>query len=188
MTTVLEPKRNKPLCVSHDSFLLMAVAIICVAPLRGHRRRPRPSLRPRRPSARKKIKAIRQLLVVTGTSKLMAQEMDQMVASLRNGLPDAPPEFWTKFRARVNTDDLIALIVPVYDKYYTLDDINGLLAFYQTPLGQKVITTLPQVTRESMTIGQAWGEAQAKAVVHELEQEQEAPKKHSTGKKPAPTS
>ena len=37
------------------------------------------------------------------------------------------------------------LLVPIYDKHWTDEDVKGLILFYETPLGQKMITVLPQV-------------------------------------------
>ena len=161
--------------------LLMTLSCLCVAPL--HAQAPAPAQQAINPE---KEKAIRQLLDVTGTSKLMTQQMDQMLTSFHSIFPDVPPEAWTKLRARLRTDDLLTLLIPVYDKYYTLDDLNGLLSFYQTPLGQKVIATLPQISRESMTIGQAWGQKQARAVLQELQREEKASQKRSKAKHTAP--
>ena len=47
-------------------------------------------------------------------------------------------------------DDLIK----IYCKYYTDEDIKGLIAFYKTPLGKKVLKQTPQIASESMLIGQ----------------------------------
>ena len=164
----------------------MAVTFACVAPLQAQT--PAPALTPAQQAiSPEKEKAIRQLLDVTGTTKVMKQMMDQMMTSFHGSFPDVPPEAWTKLRARLNTDDLINLMLPVYDKHYTLDDINGLLAFYQTPLGQKVIATMPQITQESMTIGQEWGRKQAQAVIRELQQEEKASKKHGKTGNTAPS-
>ncbi len=41
---------------------------------------------------------------------------------------------------------------------FTLDDIKALRAFYATPLGQKLIATLPAVTQQGMAAGQTWGQ------------------------------
>ena len=127
-------------------------------------------------------KVIRQLLDVTGTVKLSQQMVDQMLASMQTSMPDIPAEFWTKIRACFKADEFIALIIPVYDKYYSKEELDGLLAFYQSPLGQKVIATLPEVNRESMAIGQAWGRKQAQAIMTEIDQEREAATKHSETK------
>ncbi|MBV9848651.1 MAG: DUF2059 domain-containing protein [Armatimonadetes bacterium] len=156
--------------------LWAAVALAGTLPLRAQTPTQTAAVSP------EKEKAIRQLLDVVGTAKLMDQMMDQMLTSFHGSFPDVPPEVWTKLRARMKTENMITLIIPVYDKYYTTEDINGLLAFYQTPLGQKVIATLPQVSRESMAIGQAWGQKQAQSVIRELERQEKASKQHSKPK------
>jgi hypothetical protein len=38
---------------------------------------------------------------------------------------------------------------PLYDKFYTEEELTDLLKFYRSPTGQKVITTLPQLMAES---------------------------------------
>ncbi len=129
-----------------------------------------------------KEKLIRQLLEVTGVVKLSQQMMDQMFTSMQSAVPDLPTEFWSKTRARFKADDLVAMIIPVYDKYYSKEELQGLLTFYESPLGRKVIATLPQVQRESMTIGQAWGRKQAEDVLAEIAQERKSARKHAQTK------
>jgi hypothetical protein len=55
-------------------------------------------------------------------------------------------------------NDLTNQIVDVWANNFSIDDIKGLRAFYSTPLGQKLIATLPAVTQQGMSAGQAWGQ------------------------------
>ncbi len=59
---------------------------------------------------------------------------------------------------------LLDMIIPIYGKYFAHEDIKGLIAFYETELGQKTIVTLPQVFQESLRIGQIWGQSLAPMV------------------------
>lgn len=54
-------------------------------------------------------------------------------------------------------DDLLEMLIPIYDKYYTNEDLEGIIAFYSTPLGQKLLKNSPDVLRESQTVGYQWG-------------------------------
>jgi hypothetical protein len=45
----------------------------------------------------------------------------------------------------------------VYARTFTVDEMHQLIAFYQTPVGQKLLEKLPTLVQESMSIGQAWG-------------------------------
>jgi hypothetical protein len=49
-------------------------------------------------------------------------------------------------------DDMIAEIVPLYARHFTVQEIRQLAAFYKTPVGAKLLTTMPQVMTESMEI------------------------------------
>ena len=77
-------------------------------------------------------------------------------------------KFWDDFAKEIKAEDLVNLIIPIYDKYYTEDDIDQLISFYNTPTGKKMIETLPIVTQESMTAGQAWGKLIGEKVIQQL--------------------
>jgi hypothetical protein len=53
--------------------------------------------------------------------------------------------------------DLVKMLVPVYKKHLTLADVEGLITFYKSPVGQKFAKKTPMITQESMQIGQQWG-------------------------------
>jgi hypothetical protein len=103
--------------------------------------------------------------------KLMGQMETQLIASLKAQMPQASQLFWTKFEQKINTRELIEKLIPLYDKYYTTEDIRAVNAFYETPTGQKLISTLPQVMQEAMKVGQEWGEKMGKQAAEEAEQE-----------------
>jgi hypothetical protein len=110
---------------------------------------------------------IRQLLQVTNAAGIAAQSMDQMEKIIRPTVTRSLPPgeyreklvdlFFEKFRAKRTPDQLVDLIVPIYDKYYSDDEIKGLIQLYQTPLGKKMLAVLPNVMAESQAAGAAWG-------------------------------
>ena len=112
---------------------------------------------------------IRKLLEVTGSAALAQQVMDQMMVHMKPLAPNAPEEFWTEFRASVNSSDLIDMLVPIYAKYFTHEDIVALLAFYETPTGRKLISSQPALVQESMEAGAEWGRRIASDVMMRLE-------------------
>ena len=64
--------------------------------------------------ARTKEVVARELLEITGTSKLAMQVMQQMLTPLKQAIPDVPDDFWTGFMAEVNPDELVEKVVPIY--------------------------------------------------------------------------
>jgi hypothetical protein len=117
-----------------------------------------------------KEKKIRRVLEITGTQRMMSQMAGQMIASFKKAQPNVPEEFWNRFEQKFGSDDLIDQLIPVYDKYYSRQDLDGLVAFYESPLGQKLLKTMPQVMADSMQIGQAWGKQKAEEVMKELKE------------------
>jgi hypothetical protein len=68
----------------------------------------------------------------------------------------------------MDIESLIRACVPAYSKYYTHDEIKQLIAFYETPLGRRVVEVTPSITQETMLIGQTWGEKLGQDIVDEL--------------------
>lgn len=118
-----------------------------------------------------KQEAIIELMTVTGAMDMgdqMAQAMtQQMIQVLRQARPDIPArafdiageEVQSVVMGELAKGDFQDTIVPLYDKYFTLSEIQQLLDFYATDIGKKTIEVMPQLTQESMIIGQQWGES-----------------------------
>lgn len=119
----------------------------------------------------KKRESIHTLLELTGMVKVVDQMIDQMFDAFAKQSPSVPSEAWTRLKKKMRADDLVEEMMPVYDKYYTQEDLDVMIAFYRTPVGQKVIRTLPDVSREGFQIGQAWGLRKADEVLKELKAE-----------------
>src|SRR5438552_2492602 len=111
---------------------------------------------------------IRRLLDLVGTKALVVQTMDSMSKSIKPLLTNSLPPgeyreklvdlFFAKFSAKADVQHLLDLAVPVYDKNFSHQEIRSLIEFYQTPLGQKAIATLPKVSAEMQEQGRKWGE------------------------------
>jgi hypothetical protein len=118
-----------------------------------------------------KRQEIETMLRLTGMEKLMGQMKTQMINGLKAQMPQVPETFWITFQSKMNMGELLEKIIPLYDKYYTMEDLKAVNAFYQSPAGQRVLSTLPQLMQESMKIGQEWGEKVGKQAADEAIQE-----------------
>jgi len=56
-----------------------------------------------------------------------------------------------------SVDELIEMLIPIYKKNFTHQDIKELIIFYKSPIGQKLANKSTIMTEESMTIGMKWG-------------------------------
>jgi uncharacterized protein len=114
---------------------------------------------------------IRELLELTDASAMATQGMQQMVDYFKTSFADVPDEFWDRVMTEAEAGSLIELILPIYAKYYSLEDVEQLIAFYQTPLGQKMLQVQGPIAQESMTAGAQWGEELGMRVMQQLEEE-----------------
>jgi hypothetical protein len=134
-----------------------------------------------------KEKAIRKMFEVMGTGKLMQQVMTTMMNNMRPMLVSSLPDgeyreklvdlFFQKFQSKINVQQLIDLTVPVYGKYFSTEEIEGLTKFYQTPLGQKSLSVLPQTTSEIQAEAGKWGEKAGRDSMMEVLEEHPEMKK-----------
>jgi uncharacterized protein len=123
-----------------------------------------------------KKEEIDHMMKLTGMEKLTQQMMDQMFTVMTSKVPSSKASVIERIKQKLKSSDLLEKFIPIYDKYYSLEDLRAVNAFYKTPAGQKVLSTMPQVMQESMAMGQEWGAAIAKEVKDELKAEKEAEK------------
>jgi hypothetical protein len=112
---------------------------------------------------------LERLLALTGALNIGQQMSTAMVQQITNMLrasnPDLSPRAIQVLQEEVNGvigDNMGAfkeLMILVYDRHYTLDDVRGLNQFYASDLGRKVTGTLPAIVQESMMAGQKWGQS-----------------------------
>lgn len=117
-----------------------------------------------------KTENIRKLLELTGSGKLGVQVGQSLLTSFKKIYPSVPNEIWDNFMKEMNSETLISLVIPIYDKHYTESEIKQLTDFYQTPIGKKVIETTPLISQESMLVGQKWGKELAEKLYKELDE------------------
>ncbi len=113
---------------------------------------------------------IRRLLELTGSAELGIDIMEQMIDNYKMSFPEVPSEFWDNFMKEVRPDDLINLIIPIYDRYFTHREIRGIIAFYETDTGKKLIRVLPLIQQDSYDAGAAWGLEISNRVIKRLEE------------------
>ncbi len=124
---------------------------------------------------------IRRMIDIMGGKKLMEQMAAQMLEQLKPEIVKILPPgersqkiteaFRQKFQARFKTADLLEQTIPIYDKYFTDEDIQGLIQFYQSPLGQRFVKAMPQASAESASVSIRWQQKNIQEIWHELQTE-----------------
>lgn len=106
--------------------------------------------------------AIRHLMDLTQTSKLGDNIQSYITDQVRTGLaralkPDSLPKFMDEFNQKLVSaapaSRVTDAIVPIYANAFSTEDIQGLIQFYESPLGQRVVKNLPSVDQQSQAAG-----------------------------------
>jgi uncharacterized protein len=108
--------------------------------------------------------AIRHLMDITDTSKLGDNIATFITGQVHDGIgraltPDALAKFMETFSQKFSAANPSAAVtdemIPIYAHAFSMEDIQGLIHFYESPLGQHVVKTLPDVVQQSQTAGLA---------------------------------
>jgi hypothetical protein len=72
------------------------------------------------------------------------------------------------YDTEINFDEIRPKMVDIYVKDFSEDDLKQILAFYQSPVGQKTIKNLPEVMREGALVAQDYTKAKIPTLNAEL--------------------
>jgi hypothetical protein len=111
---------------------------------------------------------IHTLLEISGSGKLSDQILDQIIGMVRQQYPAAPAEFWTDFRKESPSSEYLDQIIPIYASHFTDEEVQEMIRFYRSPVGQKLVKEQPLMMRESKNIGQKWGFAVSERIRQRL--------------------
>ena len=90
-----------------------------------------------------KKEKILKLLEVNGVRKNLEQTFTQTVAQV-------PIENQKELNQLLNVQELLTVIAGTYDKYYSDEDLDNLIKFYESPTGKKLLSNTPQVMKDTM--------------------------------------
>jgi uncharacterized protein len=153
----------------HRLFLFVVVAVACVA------QTPQESPAPKTidPAKRAAIEELFSLMKMDQLMEAMKSQIEPMMSQaiqksagdMTSLAPDQRAIFAKEMPAfmkqlmgvmwdRVSLEKLKPEFVKIYDETFTLDEINGTVAFYKSPAGAAMIEKLPQVTGRVMSVTQ----------------------------------
>lgn len=113
-----------------------------------------------------KLEKAREVFRVTQAEGIVEQMLSavfaQIGATMQQSHPDLPQEALDVVRDEISAslrDSLPALLdqmAVVYEQTFTDAELDGMLAFYKSPVGQSMVAKLPQVMNQSLQFSQAW--------------------------------
>jgi hypothetical protein len=124
--------------------------------------------------------AIRHLLDVTGESKegenintgMTGRVHDVMSRALpADQLPKFMDTFSQRFAAGAPPSAVTDAVVKIYAQHFSLEDIQGITKFYESPVGQRMVKEMPDVVRDSQDAGMQMDQKVVIAVLRGMSEE-----------------
>ena len=126
--------------------------------------------------------------MIENDKTLSAAEKEQLktatLDSVRRMTQRVDEFFEKEFDMTKAIDDLM---IPIYDKHFTDSEIRDLVTFYRSPVGQKVITSMPELMMETMTGFMEKLGPKLREFMNRVTEEELAALKKSTEQKPPPS-
>ncbi len=137
--------------------LILAVALLC-GPV-GYAQTPAP--------ANEKIENIRKLIRLTGGTKIIDQMFNAMAANFSD---PKQQQVFAEFRKEFDPNQIFEMLVPAYDKYLSAEDVKQVLAFYESPAGQKMLEAQPKIMADSMPKIMQWSQEISARVAQKMKE------------------
>ena len=87
---------------------------------------------------------IRQVIAEAGTTLHAEENIARMIATLAHSSPETPDRLWQRLRDNVAPQAIFDIVIALYDRHYSLDELRGLLYFYRSPAGRESLAELPK--------------------------------------------
>lgn len=130
--------------------------------------------------------------ILNERTDLSAADKKQLEDSLLIGDNGASKKYQERLMAKIDYRMMMEeMMLVVYDKFFTLEELKDLLIFYKSPTGQKMVKLMPDIAAESMKVTQTKLVPKLMEAIKEIEQEdrrdieQKIEAKKPRAKKPA---
>ena len=124
---------------------------------------------------------IHELIEVTAVVEQMDQALDTIWPMImkhgQEANPNVPQEVWDQVGVigreefSKSLPDVIAQFERMYDLNFSEEEIDALLSFYKTPIGNGVMRKLNLMAPQTAALGQAWGAQVSRRVMARLSEE-----------------
>jgi hypothetical protein len=122
-------------------------------------------------AAQPSVAQVRELMQVMDVQGQFTVMNNQMAAMMSQQLSCVPATYWQNYIDKTGTEQLTAAMVPAYQHHFTADEVAGLIKFYKSPLGQKLVTQMPATMAEAAQAGQQWGRQRTSDMFTELQKQ-----------------
>jgi hypothetical protein len=113
---------------------------------------------------------------INNDPKTTPEQKKAALAKMEAELPAAMNQVRTVMSDPGLVDEIVSATVPVYARTFNADELKQIAAFYRSPVGAKVLATMPQLMGEGMQVGQQIMMRRLQPLLQKMQQE------HAAGK------
>lgn len=116
-------------------------------------------------------KVLYEFLEVSGNRNTTDAAFDSMIEVFKPQYPNIKESEWTEILKDIikeSLDEYIEMLIPLYQKYLSKSDLEEIIRFYKTPIGQKYSQSQVLIMIESMDVTQDWGMKVAEQLIEAL--------------------
>ena len=136
----------------------LVTVLLCAAPVRAEQPSP------------ETLAAARDLVTTLKSAELLKSVLPTFMQSMKPAIVQDRPAVEKDYDALVpvmieiatsRLSEYAELVARLYAVNFTTSELRDLRAFYSSPIGQKLVATLPTITQQSLLVGQEWGKTLA---------------------------
>jgi hypothetical protein len=125
-----------------------------------------PTLRPTRPQVVKFMEVMQVRLRLQSTIQMQQEDIRTVTHNmLHKALPEATPAQKARFETIVSDalgevftnypfDDVLRDMIPIYQSHFSESDLNQIVAFYSSAVGQKLLKEMPAMSAEVVRVSE----------------------------------
>lgn len=91
---------------------------------------------------------------IASNSRLSDEQRKEAVAKSERVIAESSAGMQALFGDPKLIDELILEIVPLYARHFSADEIDQMTAFYRTPVGAKMLASMPSIMAEMMQVSE----------------------------------
>jgi len=122
------------------------------------------------PSGDKHEAAVRRLIDLMGIGSQGRIRIDQLFEQYKSEFPTVPSSVWEEIRRRLAAEDFARLQAAIYKRHFSLEEIEGLEAFFKSPLGRRFLEEQPRLTLDALAASRDFDRRLAELLERTLEQ------------------
>ena len=120
------------------------------------------------PAKRASIVELLEVTNSTEQAEMVITKYREILGSMYSNIPD---EWWDEVMADMVSSSFQEMLIPIYDRHMTHEEIKGVIELFNTPAGKRYIEVMPAITVESMEVGAQWGQDLMMDIMERIEDE-----------------